>query len=138
MRILTILLLAGILAGRTDDKTVELTLLPKAEKGQEEKIELEASFAHVEGDSPVTDVVTGTLKRKIKAVGDDGLASREQLTLETAKFRKETRMAGGGKRSSNRALPHSWSETRDPEGKRRRATIAPPPPDFPPAPPTVL
>src|SRR5579859_4080079 len=107
MRFLTILLLAGVLLA--DDKTFELGMLPKPEKGQEEKIEIEASLSWPENGNTQSEVVRrAVLKRRIRSLGEDGLSLRERLTLEQGQFGTVTEMAGGGTRQRMRTLRQAW------------------------------
>src|SRR5438552_523694 len=113
-----IVVLAG--AARADDKTYELKLVPKAEKGKEERIEVEASVGKASGAEYETDSLKGVLKRTIKAVGDDGLPSKEQLSLESGQFTHSTQHEGGSS-SSTRHLNGAWSYAVSRDNKTRSA-----------------
>lgn len=117
MRARTALILAlaaalPVFAG--DDEGVTLKLLPDAKKGMAEEIGYQVTVAY--GDE--TETLTGKMRREIKALGDDGLPSSEQLEVLSADYRHEQQHSSYGT-SSNQ----NGAKTVKRSGKTRAASI---------------
>lgn len=134
MRLLAPLLVA-LLLGATDGESFQLDLLPKPEKGQEEKIEIDARFESTSPKEIAKKTVKGTLKRKIQALGDDGLPSKESLSLEGASVSDETSTPGQGGGltfgGGEFTLDEAWTRTVKRENKARRAQFDALPDEYP-------
>jgi hypothetical protein len=96
----TALLAPAAFAGDDDGKP--LKLLPAAKKGLEMEIEAEGTVEKTNtAGGVVGDSVKATLKRKVRSIDDDGLPSREALTVEKADIQHfEYSRNGSSSRSS--------------------------------------
>jgi len=119
------LLLSTLLLG-DDEKTYELQLVSRAEKGQEEKIELEASVGRQTAEGYMTHSMKGKVKRTVKQVDGDGLASKEELTLEEGEFHRMVRYERGSRRSTRKLRqPLTQTVTREGEVRNAKGLTAP-------------
>ncbi|HZV01675.1 MAG TPA: hypothetical protein VFF73_33500 [Planctomycetota bacterium] len=114
------LVLATLLLG-DDEKQYELHLLPKAKKGQQEKMEIDASVSHPCPEGIQSYTFKGTVKRTIKSLDDDGLPKKETLELESASGEDRTDYGNGGAGWSTWQAGN-WNETTTRDGKTRNAS----------------
>lgn len=108
--------------GADDDKAYKLKLLPPATKGQEEEIHLEATVERAVNRGIKGDVLKAGYKRRIRAVDEDGLPSREVLTVLNSDLQSyEAGANGSTQRSSTGGVGTGLVLTVDRSGGARRA-----------------
>jgi hypothetical protein len=114
--------LAGAALAQDDDaKALVLTLLPKKQKGVQEKIDYEGSVGWAIDTGYRTDTIKATLKRKIKTVDDEGMPTKEELSVESGEYREQTENNDGGSSTSSSSIA-GWSGTVGRTSKSRLAT----------------
>jgi hypothetical protein len=114
------LVLLTLLLG-DEDKQYELHLLPKAKKGQQEKMEIDATVSRPCPEGLQSLTFKGTVKRTIKSLDDEGLPKKEQLELESASGEDRTDYGNGGAGWSTWQAGN-WNETATRDGKTRNAS----------------
>ncbi len=90
--ILSAVLAWGLVAHADDEeeKARKVQLLPKPEKGAKERIKVESSVVKTDKEGEKSyQGITAELVRTIRAIGDDGLSSKEKLRLEKGEFEFE-------------------------------------------------
>lgn len=131
LRALALVLLAPLVlapsrarADDEDDKTYELKIVARAKKGGEETVEIEANVERPGQRGGVSgETLKATYKRRVRAVDEDGLPSREVLTVDKADLESyEASPDGSSSRSSTGNGGNGIVLTIDRSGRARRAS----------------